>query len=61
MKAKKVDPNDGSKRKDLMSAARFRDLMNVRYMKALTEPGEAIGLLAAQGYASLSSLTSVLF
>ncbi|KAG8899951.1 hypothetical protein FRB99_006344, partial [Tulasnella sp. 403] len=42
-----VHPNQV--RKDILSAGRFRDLMNMRYMRALAEPGEAIGLLAAQG------------
>lgn len=36
--------------KDLVSLEHFRSLMNLRYMKSLVEPGEAVGLLASQGY-----------
>jgi DNA-directed RNA polymerase I subunit RPA1 len=35
---------------DLMSVEHFRSLMNLRYMRSLVEPGEAVGLLASQGY-----------
>lgn len=31
-------------------SSRFQLLMNVRYMRSLIDPGEAVGLLAAQGY-----------
>ncbi|KAG8987892.1 hypothetical protein FRB90_003071 [Tulasnella sp. 427] len=48
LRGKKTDP-DNTKRQDLLSGAKFKDLMNIRYMRALAEPGEAIGLLAAQG------------
>ncbi|TDL29688.1 beta and beta-prime subunits of DNA dependent RNA-polymerase [Rickenella mellea] len=36
-------------RKELIPAKRFRNLMNVKYMRSLVDPGEAVGLLAAQG------------
>lgn len=49
LKDKKADSADNTKRRDLLNGTRFKDLMNVRYMQALAEPGEAIGLLAAQG------------
>lgn len=35
-----------------LSAGSFRLLMHVKYMRSLVEPGEAVGLLASQGYAS---------
>ncbi|KAG8964710.1 hypothetical protein FRC05_003609 [Tulasnella sp. 425] len=41
--------SDNTKRTDLLTGRKFKDLMNIRYMRALAEPGEAIGLLAAQG------------
>ncbi|KAG8857445.1 hypothetical protein FRB96_005744 [Tulasnella sp. 330] len=49
IKRKNADTFDNKKPPDMMHSSRFRDLMNVRYMRALVEPGEAIGLLAAQG------------
>lgn len=49
LKAKKEQLIDGRRRNDLMSGSNFKMLMNLRYMRALAEPGEAIGLLAAQG------------
>ena len=33
----------------LMKRTQFQALMNVKYMKSLIEPGEAVGLLASQG------------
>ena len=49
---KKSAANEPSKpsRKGLISQRNFRQLMNVRYMRSLVEPGEAVGLLASQGY-----------
>lgn len=38
---------------ELMGLDHFRSLMHMRYMRSLVEPGEAVGLLAAQGYVSL--------
>lgn len=40
--------------KPLLPPKRFRLLMNVKYMRSLVDPGEAVGLLASQGYAFLS-------
>lgn len=37
------------KRKDPVLPHNFRTLMNVKYLKSLVEPGEAVGLLASQG------------
>jgi DNA-directed RNA polymerase beta' subunit len=37
------------KRKEPVSSHNFRMLMNVKYLKSLVEPGEAVGLLASQG------------
>lgn len=34
---------------ELVSVEHFRSLMNVRYMRSLIEPGESVGLIAAQG------------
>ena len=34
---------------ELMGLDHFRSLMHMRYMRSLVEPGEAVGLLAAQG------------
>lgn len=36
-------------RNGLLSLTRFKMLMNVKYMRAMVEPGEAVGLLASQG------------
>jgi DNA-directed RNA polymerase I subunit RPA1 len=33
-----------------VNPSQFRMLMNVKYMRSLVEPGEAVGLLASQGY-----------
>ncbi|KAL8286881.1 hypothetical protein RQP46_003887 [Phenoliferia psychrophenolica] len=35
--------------KALMKVEHFRSLMNIRYMRSLVEPGEAVGLMASQG------------
>lgn len=37
------------RRDDLVSIEHFRSLMNMRYMRSLVEPGEAVGLMASQG------------
>lgn len=34
---------------DLLGMGRFRSLMQIRFLRALVDPGEAVGLLAAQG------------
>ncbi|KAG5648886.1 hypothetical protein DXG03_000235 [Asterophora parasitica] len=36
-------------RKQLIRSANFRLLMNVKYLRSLVDPGEAVGLLASQG------------
>ncbi|KAH8118620.1 beta and beta-prime subunits of DNA dependent RNA-polymerase [Phellopilus nigrolimitatus] len=36
-------------RRDLIPHSRFRMLMNVKYMRSMVDPGEAVGLLASQG------------
>ncbi|KAJ1302520.1 hypothetical protein OPQ81_002837 [Rhizoctonia solani] len=36
-------------RQEKMPAAQFKLLMNVRYLRSLVEPGEAVGLIASQG------------
>lgn len=43
-------------RRSPMDAKHFRILMNHKYMRSLVEPGEAVGLLASQGYGSNVSL-----
>lgn len=35
---------------DLVKRGQFQSLMNVKYMRSLIEPGEAVGLLASQGW-----------
>ncbi len=45
------------KRKIPMDPRDFRLLMNHKYMRSLVEPGEAVGLLASQGYACSCCLT----
>lgn len=47
-KSKEAGPSDG-RTQGIISQRTFRQLMNVRYLKALVEPGEAVGLLASQG------------
>lgn len=37
-------------RKEPMDPRNFRTLMHAKYMRSLVEPGEAVGLLASQGY-----------
>ncbi|KAK0190723.1 hypothetical protein F5146DRAFT_1045469 [Armillaria mellea] len=37
------------RRTDLVSSSHFKMLTNVKYMRSLVEPGEAVGLLASQG------------
>ncbi|PBK69851.1 beta and beta-prime subunits of DNA dependent RNA-polymerase [Armillaria solidipes] len=37
------------RRTDLISSSHFKMLTNVKYMRSLVEPGEAVGLLASQG------------
>jgi DNA-directed RNA polymerase I subunit RPA1 len=39
-------------RYELVPQQRLRDLLNIKYMRSLVEPGEAVGLLASQGYVS---------
>jgi hypothetical protein len=38
------------RRVDVMTSKRFQMLMNVKYMRSLVDPGEAVGLLASQGF-----------
>ncbi|KAF8522225.1 hypothetical protein BU17DRAFT_45191 [Hysterangium stoloniferum] len=40
---------DVLRRKALIGLKNFRQLMSVRYLRSLVEPGEAVGLLASQG------------
>lgn len=39
-----------NRRHEKMLAYNFKLLMNVKYMRSLVDPGEAVGLLASQGY-----------
>ena len=39
------------RKKALVKVNNFKTLMNIKYMRSLVEPGEAVGLLASQGYA----------
>ncbi|KAH7930704.1 beta and beta-prime subunits of DNA dependent RNA-polymerase [Leucogyrophana mollusca] len=43
------DDNTLKRRKLPMKQTHFRLLMNVKYMRSLVDPGEAVGLLASQG------------
>lgn len=49
LKTKKEQALAVKKRYPLVPATRFRLLMNVKYMRSLVDPGEAVGLLASQG------------
>jgi DNA-directed RNA polymerase I subunit RPA1 len=40
----------------VMKERQFRALMQVKYLRSLAEPGEAVGLLASQGYVSAMDL-----
>ena len=51
LRAKKNDAPDPRRPKDMLPAAQFRTLMYAKYLRCLAEPGEAVGLLASQGYA----------
>jgi DNA-directed RNA polymerase beta' subunit len=48
LKSKEMDERI-KRRKNAISPSNFRLLMNVKYMRSLVEPGEAVGLLASQG------------
>ncbi|KAG9317500.1 hypothetical protein JVU11DRAFT_1704 [Chiua virens] len=51
IKSKNLEENQFVKRRQhLMKPRYFRLLMNVKYMRSLVEPGEAVGLLASQGW-----------
>jgi hypothetical protein len=41
------------RRDELIPPSRFRTLMEVKYLRSLVEPGEAVGLLASQGLVNL--------
>lgn len=43
-----------SRCRSFISSSKFRNLMQVKYMKSLVEPGEAVGLLASQGWVNFS-------
>lgn len=45
-------------RKPYILARHFKLVMNVKYMRSLVDPGEAVGLLASQGYVVLPILSS---
>ena len=49
LKAKGTAETVFKRRHPLVAAKHFRLLMNVKYMRSLVEPGEAVGLLASQG------------
>ncbi|CAJ0833207.1 2484_t:CDS:10 [Entrophospora sp. SA101] len=44
-----LDNNNSNSGDDLLSKVAFRKLMHFKYLNSLVEPGEAVGLLAAQG------------
>ncbi|KAF5364049.1 hypothetical protein D9756_000358 [Leucocoprinus leucothites] len=46
---KKGEEEALKRRHEKMSAHNFKMVMNVKYMRSLVEPGEAVGLLASQG------------
>ena len=49
LKSKKKTEFAIKKRHPPVSVIKFRMLMNVKYMRSLVDPGEAVGLLASQG------------
>ncbi|KAH9939980.1 beta and beta-prime subunits of DNA dependent RNA-polymerase [Amylocystis lapponica] len=49
LKKKGDDGLPVKRRRPLFPAKQFKLLMNVKYMRSLVEPGEAVGLLASQG------------
>jgi DNA-directed RNA polymerase beta' subunit len=49
LKSKKENEHPIKKRHPPVPNLRFRMLMNVKYMRSLVDPGEAVGLLASQG------------
>ena len=44
----------------VMPGWQFRALMQVKYLRSLAEPGEAVGLLASQGYVSAMKLNFIM-
>jgi DNA-directed RNA polymerase I subunit RPA1 len=51
LQASKKDVNfEDLRRRRMLPANTFRQLMNIRYLRSLVDPGEAVGLLASQGY-----------
>ncbi len=49
LKAKENSEPLIKRRRPTLAAKHFRQLMNVKYMRSLVDPGEAVGLLASQG------------
>ena len=49
LKIKGDDDPSWKKRKHAMSSKVFRMMANVKYLRSMVEPGEAVGLLASQG------------
>ncbi|PSS35416.1 hypothetical protein PHLCEN_2v1571 [Hermanssonia centrifuga] len=49
LKAKEHSEPPIKRRRPTLAAKHFRQLMNVKYMRSLVDPGEAVGLLASQG------------
>ena len=49
LKKKDDDASSMRRRMPLVSTRHFKLIMNVKYMRSLVEPGEAVGLLASQG------------
>lgn len=50
LKKKGEEESKIRRRTPLVPFKQFKTLMNVKYMRSLVEPGEAVGLLASQGY-----------
>jgi DNA-directed RNA polymerase I subunit RPA1 len=49
LKSKKEEEHTIKKRHPPVAVSRFRAIMNVKYMRSLVDPGEAVGLIASQG------------
>ncbi|KAI0089112.1 beta and beta-prime subunits of DNA dependent RNA-polymerase [Irpex rosettiformis] len=49
LKAARHTESHIQRRNEPIGAKQFRHLMNLKYMRSLVEPGEAVGLLASQG------------
>lgn len=57
-KKRMADWPEWLKKSTVITSEQFKHLMQTRYMQALVDPGEAVGLLASQGYVKCCRMKS---